>query len=137
MLSLAVRLSCVSGHEHVGSVIFFRSLQCIAEFRLRHWLSVLRNFVFICGPGAGAAWFTEKYEDVPQGPSKDGGSPAGVVARYESTCQRQSSSQAYPSLKACQAARAPSRSNRQLHPHCRRVSSKGRRVRLRKKRHRS
>ena len=27
----------------------------IAEFGLRRWLFVLRNFVFLCGPGASAA----------------------------------------------------------------------------------
>ena len=59
--------------------------------------------------------------DVPQGLFKDGGALAGVVAH--SSHRQSQAGQAYPA--SSRQARAPSRSNRQLHPRCRRVTLKG------------
>ena len=46
VLSLAVWVSCVNGREHEVRVSYVRvGFWPIAEVSLRHWLSVLRDFV--------------------------------------------------------------------------------------------
>ena len=121
-------LSCVNGREQ--SVFFLCSCwlqaDCCVSIAPLAILSVLRNFVFLRGPGAAQLDLLEKLMMylMARSSMEETKNSSCVELEMATTCRSR------PALELIRAERSSNgswrshkRSNRQLHPRCRRVTS--------------